>query len=388
MKILSGVTDQYIYFVAVDATDLQTRETGLSSFTVYRSRNGAAAAVMTTPTINETDVTNMPGVYELLLDEDTTIASGNDTEEIVFHITQAAMSPVTRTIELYRGKITSGYTLGVASNGDISGNIDGNVSGNVDGSVASLTGHTAQTGDSYARIGIGGIGLTSISGGSSLTASEIVDEWETQSQADPTGFHVNVKEVNDTAQTANDIGADANTLVARDDPALIIGFAGVGLTHLAESSINTEVRLAELDSGNIPSDIDSIPTTAMRGTDGVDTATMRGTDDSVLATSVGFAGVGLTHLATASNLTTVNTVVDSILAMLDDPRSEPSQGAPAVNADAMTKLDYLYKFMRNKVITGSTSINIYDDAGTTIDHISTIGAVGSTFTRDEFITGA
>lgn len=39
------------------------------------------------------------------------------------------------------------------------------------------------------------------------TASDIVDEWETQSQADPTGFHVNVKEVNGTAQTARDIGA-------------------------------------------------------------------------------------------------------------------------------------------------------------------------------------
>ncbi len=52
-------------------------------------------------------------------------------------------------------------------------------------------------------------------GGSAPTAEEIVDEWETQSQADPTGFHVNVLEVNGTAQTANDNGADINTLVTR-----------------------------------------------------------------------------------------------------------------------------------------------------------------------------
>jgi hypothetical protein len=45
------------------------------------------------------------------------------------------------------------------------------------------------------------------------TATAIVNEWETQSQADPTGFHVNVKEVNGTAQTANDNGADINTLI-------------------------------------------------------------------------------------------------------------------------------------------------------------------------------
>lgn len=115
MRIPSGTTDQYIYFVAVDATDFTTRETGLSSFTVYRSRNGAAAAAMTTPTINETDATNMPGVYELLLDEDMTIGSGNDSEEMAFHITATGMAPVTRTIELYRPKITAGETIGVSS---------------------------------------------------------------------------------------------------------------------------------------------------------------------------------------------------------------------------------------------------------------------------------
>lgn len=115
MRIESGVTSRYIYFVAVDSTDFTTRETGLSSFTVYRSRNGAAAAAMTTPTINETDSTNMPGVYELLLDEDMTIGSGNDSEEMVFHITHAGMAPVSRTIELYRPKITAGETLTASS---------------------------------------------------------------------------------------------------------------------------------------------------------------------------------------------------------------------------------------------------------------------------------
>lgn len=115
MRIPSGTTDQYIYFVAVDDTDGVTRETGLSGFTVYRSRNGAAAAAMTTPTVNETDSSNMPGVYELLLDEDMTIASGNDSEEMVFHITVSGMRPVTRTIELYRPKITAGQTLSVAA---------------------------------------------------------------------------------------------------------------------------------------------------------------------------------------------------------------------------------------------------------------------------------
>lgn len=45
------------------------------------------------------------------------------------------------------------------------------------------------------------------------TAEDFVDEWETQSQADPTGFHVNVLEVGGTTQTANDNGADINAIL-------------------------------------------------------------------------------------------------------------------------------------------------------------------------------
>jgi hypothetical protein len=93
LRIASGTTDQFLYFNA--------GEIGLSSFTVYRSRNGAAAEVMTTPTINETDATNMPGVYELLLDEDMTIGAGNITEAMAFWISHAGMAPVYKEIELF-----------------------------------------------------------------------------------------------------------------------------------------------------------------------------------------------------------------------------------------------------------------------------------------------
>src|SRR3990167_5685381 len=112
MRIPSGTTDQYLYFVAVDSTDLKTRETGLTTFTVVRSRNGAADATYTTPTVAEVDATTMPGVYTLLLDEDMTIAAGNDSEEICLHITQASMAPVTRVFELYRREGTGGGARG------------------------------------------------------------------------------------------------------------------------------------------------------------------------------------------------------------------------------------------------------------------------------------
>lgn len=105
MRIPSGDTDIYIYFQAVDATDLTTAETGLSSFTVFRSRNGAAEVQYTTPTITEIDATNMPGTYALLLDEDTTIASTSDSEEYCVRITHSGMAPVVRTVELFRNSV-------------------------------------------------------------------------------------------------------------------------------------------------------------------------------------------------------------------------------------------------------------------------------------------
>ena len=164
MRVPSGSTDRYVYFVAVDATDFSTRETGLTTFTVYMSRNGGVAAAMTTPTINETDTTNMPGVYELLLDEDTTIAAGNDSEEMAIHITHAGMSPVTRTIELYRPKITLGNTLDVTATGAAGidwANVEGSgtavdlsaTSINLCDTITTYTGNTAQTGDAFARLG-------------------------------------------------------------------------------------------------------------------------------------------------------------------------------------------------------------------------------------------
>ncbi|RWG02562.1 hypothetical protein [Mesorhizobium sp.] len=119
MRIPSGKIDQVIYFVAVDSVDLTTRKTGLTSFTVYRSRNGGAATVYTTPTITELSAANMPGVYSLLIDEDTTIASTSDAEEYCVHITQASMAPVNRVIELFRRDTTTGRTATVDANGRV-----------------------------------------------------------------------------------------------------------------------------------------------------------------------------------------------------------------------------------------------------------------------------
>jgi hypothetical protein len=123
VRIPSGKIDQNIYFVAVSSADLKTRLTGLSSFTVYRSRNGGAATAYTTPTVSELSSANMPGVYALLVDEDTTIGASSVSEEYCVHITCSGMAPVTRTIELYAPPVFT-----------VAGQIDANIK-----SVAGIT---------------------------------------------------------------------------------------------------------------------------------------------------------------------------------------------------------------------------------------------------------
>jgi len=79
--------------------------------------------------------------------------------------------------------------------------------------------------------------------------------------------------------------------------------------------------------------------------------------------------------------------LDAILALLDDARGEPGDAAPPVNPDLATKIDYLYKFMRNKIETTDSKIHVYNDAQDNKDHTANIEDNGTTFTRGEFGAG-
>lgn len=84
----------------------------------------------------------------------------------------------------------------------------------------------------------------------------------------------------------------------------------------------------------------------------------------------------------------VDTEVAAILALLDDPRSEPGQGAPPVNPDAMTKIDWLYKMFRNKKTQDSSTFTLFADDGSTADQAATVSDAAGTATFGEMGTGA
>lgn len=224
MRIPSGKTDQNIYFVAVDSTDLKTRETGLTSFTVYRCRNGGTATAYTTPTVTECSAANMPGVYTLLIDEDTTIAAGSDSEEYTVHITQAAMAPVTRSIELYRRDTTTGRTMAVDASGRGLSDIDtiktnpvvnaGTVTFPTTATLASTTNITAAAGCAVSSIGANVITATAINADAITDAKVAADV----TIASVTGAVGSV-----TGLTAATVHADLDDIQARLPAALTAG---------------------------------------------------------------------------------------------------------------------------------------------------------------------
>ena len=79
----------------------------------------------------------------------------------------------------------------------------------------------------------------------------------------------------------------------------------------------------------------------------------------------------------------LDVILDAVLAMIDDARGEPAAGAPPVNPDLATKIDYLYKWTRNKKDNNGTTTNFYADDGSTVDHTQAVSSAAGTVTKGE-----
>ena len=118
----------------------------------------------------------------------------------------------------------------------------------------------------------------------------------------------------------------------------------------------------------IQAEVNGLDGDAMRGTDGANT------------TVPDAAGTGA---ALAALIAALQTDLDT----LTDARGEPGQGALPVSASTNLKVDYLYKILRNLKKTTATLIQIYNNAGDTVDHKMTIADDGTTYTENEIGSG-
>lgn len=290
MRVPSGSSDRYLYFVAVDATDLKTRETGLATWTVARSRNGAADAAWTTPTITEIDNTTMPGVYALLIDEDTTIDSGHDEEEVCVHITHAGMAPVTRTYELFRPKMTEGQTATVAN-------------GAVDADIERLQGNAIAT---PTTAGVLEVDLTHIAGSavSTSTAQLGVNVVNAAGTAWGSGAITAASIANgaiDAATFAADVDAEFRSYVGLAAADLDTQLAALPTAAENADAVWDETATGHTDAGKageqLWTDIDAILTdTGTTLNDKIDTIDTNVDSILVDTAEIGAAGAGLTAI--------------------------------------------------------------------------------------------
>ena len=90
-------------------------------------------------------------------------------------------------------------------------------------------------------------------------------------------------------------------------------------------------------------------------------------------------------ISTRATPAQVNTEVLDVLNT--DTFAEPGQGAPAATNTLVNKISFLYKYLRNRITSTSTTISVYNDDAVTVDHKSTHSDNGTTYDRGEFTTG-
>lgn len=290
-------------------------------------------------------------------------------------------------------KVASDVTI--ASVTGAVGSVTGNVGGNVVGSVASVT-----AGVTLANGAHGGAAATLRLGSTSSTPALLIGN---------TGGNA-VKITG--SSTGGGTAADAALLIqntAAGEP--VVAFDGVddvtsinssGAITAPINSIGTgAITAAAVATGAIDADAlaadagteigTAVWATAARTLTAATNITSTG-GTTVPQTGDSFARLGAPAGASVSaDILTLDNFIDTevaaILALLDDARAEPGQGAPPVNPDLATKIDYLYKAWRNKKTQTSTTLSLFADDASTVDQKSTISDDGTTATVGEIATG-
>jgi hypothetical protein len=212
-------------------------------------------------------------------------------------------------------------SIGTAVAASAVASVTGNVGGNVVGSVGSLTGHTPQTGDSFARIGAAGVGLTVLATQASMDASfnavvsptavrpasmnadyvpaeaslqKAATEGLAAFDALPTAAEIaaEVRDVDNTTPASGSLGEAVNTAASAGDPwaTLLPGPYGAGSAGyiLANIVADTLAAFGMTDADDLPDRLDAI----QDAVDAIDTGGVvaySGTLETVTSTGGTFA---------------------------------------------------------------------------------------------------
>jgi hypothetical protein len=243
-----------------------------------------------------------------------------------------------------------------------------------------------QTGDSFARIGALGVGLTAITDDTGNIPASPATEAKQDALGTlvldlPTVAEFNARTLLAAAYT---VVADLGVVQTGDNFARI-GALGVGLTAITDDTGNIVAAGAtEAKQDTLISDVADVPTVAEFEARSILAADYLVEGDTLATVT------NLTNAPTNGDLTAVmkasvnSEVVDTLNV---DTYDEPGDEELTVDTSLVNKIGYLYKFLRNKVITTTTKVHVYNAAEDNIDQTSEISDDGSEFTRGEFGAG-
>lgn len=329
--------------------------------------------------------------------------------------------------------------------GDVQGNVDGSVA-SVTGAVGSVTGNvggnvTGSTGSVVGNVGGNVVGsVASVvatvdsnlieMGGVAQSATDLKDFAD--AGYDPATNKVQGVVLVDTTTTNTDMrGTDNAALAATaltnatwtDARAgyldnLNIGENVAGVSDVATAAVTAdavwdEARAGHVGAGSFGEGVASVQgnvtgsvgsvTGAVGSVTGNVGGDVQGNVDGSVASVTGNVGGNVTGTVAsvvgnvggnvtgsvgslaAQAKTDVNAEVVDALAT--DTYAEPGQEAPAATNTLATKIGYLFKAFRNKIVQDATTLEIYNDAGAVVDQKATISDDGTDYTRGEIGSG-
>ena len=192
-----------------------------------------------------------------------------------------------------------------------------------------------------------------------------------------------------TAQTGDSfarIGAPAGASVSADVAAVKVDTAAI----LVDTGTTLDGRIpAALVGGRMDSSIGAVASgviaAASFAANALDAVWSTATRLLTAGTNIALAkGTGVTGFNDLSAAQVNAEVVD---ALATDTYAEPGQGAPAATATLAAKINYLYKSWRNRKTQTATTRRLFADDGTTVDQLATDSDDATTFVKGEMGTG-
>lgn len=164
----------------------------------------------------------------------------------------------------------------------------------------------------------------------------------------------------------------------------------VNTTTKLVSELNDIAATAIVSAGAITTSSGAVSTVSTV-TNGVTVTTNNdktGYTASTVSDKTGYSISGtITTLDGLENVSAAEVNSEVVDALTVDTYAEPGQGAPGATVSLKDKIGYIYKFLRNKKTSTSTTISVYDDAGTTVDQKATISDDAVTYTEGEYESG-